>query len=193
MLKDLRHGVRVLLQAKGWTAVVVLSLAHGIGANAALFSAASGLLLKQLSVTDPDTLVRLRYVGRNDMVTSSSDYGATSPVGGQQVRATFSYPIFQDLRAANKTMTDMFAGAPFGSLNVVVDGRADIASSFISTGNYYRLLGVTAHLGRTILPEDDDPAAPPVAVISHRYWRSRFGSDPKAIGKVIRIATPRAT
>ena len=63
MLRDLRHGVRMLLQAKGWTAVVVVSLALGIGANTALFSAINGLLLKKLPVKDPDTLVRLRYAG----------------------------------------------------------------------------------------------------------------------------------
>jgi predicted permease len=187
LLKDLRHGVRVLLDAKGWTAVVILSLALGIGANTALFSAVNGLLLKKLPVKDPDTLVRLRYVGRNDMVTSSSDYGPSGQIGGQDVRTTFSYPMFQELRAANRTMEDMFAGAPFGRINVVVDGRADIANSYIATGNYYRMLGVTAHLGRTILPEDDLPSASPVAVISHAYWHSRFASDPKAVGKIVRI------
>lgn len=188
MLKDLRHGVRVLLQAKGWTAVVVLSLALGIGANTALFSAVNGLLLKKLPVKDPDTLVRLRYVGRNDMVTSSSDYGASGQIGGQDVRTTFSYPMFQDFRAANRTMQVMAAGAPFGRINVVVDGKADIANSYISSGNYYRMLGVRTHLGRTIVPEDDQPSAAPVAVISHDYWRSRFGSDPKVLGKIVHIA-----
>ena len=78
MLKDLRHAVRMLLGAKGWTAVVLLSLALGIGANTAIFSAINGLLLKQIPVRDPDTLVRLRWGGRNDMVTSSSDYGFTN-------------------------------------------------------------------------------------------------------------------
>src|SRR4029450_1833467 len=76
MLKDLRHGLRTLTQAKGWTAVVVLSLALGIGANTVLFSAVNGLLLTKIPVTDPDSLVRLRYVGRHDMVSSSSDYGS---------------------------------------------------------------------------------------------------------------------
>lgn len=187
MLKDVLHGVRVLVRAKGWTVVVILSLALGIGANAALFSAVSGLLLKELAVSDPATLVRVRYAGRNDMVTSSSDYGVSAPVAGQPVRATFSYPIFQELRAANRTLADMFAAGPLGTVNVVVDGGADTARAFISTGNYFRVLGVTAHIGRTILPEDDRPEAPPVAVISHSHWRQRFGSDPNVLGKVVRI------
>src|SRR5207245_10476528 len=141
MLRDLRHGVRMLLQAKGWTAVVVISLALGIGANTALFSAINGLLLKKLPVIDPDTLVRLRYAGRNDMVTSSSDYGfTTKDAAGRDMRTTFSYPMFQQFVADNRTMTDLFACAPFGRVNVVVDGQAEIATSFISTGNYYRML-----------------------------------------------------
>src|SRR5881396_2645265 len=103
MLRDLRLAARMLLQEKGWTSVVVLSLALGIGANTALFSAINGLLLKKLPVSDPDTLVRLRYAGRNDMVTSSSGYGFLSKTpDGQDVRATFSYPMFQQFVADNR-------------------------------------------------------------------------------------------
>ena len=75
MLKDLRHAARMLLHAKGWTAVVILSLALGIGANTAIFSGVNALLLTEIPVEDPGSLVRLRWGGRNDMVTSSSDYG----------------------------------------------------------------------------------------------------------------------
>ena len=188
MLRDLRQGIRMLLQAKGWTTVVVVSLALGIGANTALFSAVNGLLIKSLPVRDPDALVRLRWSGKNDMVTSSSDYGFSgTDENGRNIRATFSYPMFRQFVTDNKTMTDLFACAPFGRVSVIVDGQADIANSFISTGNYYRVLGINAMLGRTIVPEDDQPSAPPVAVLSARYWRSRFGSDPNAVGKVIRI------
>ena len=188
MLRDIRHAARMLLQAKGWTTVVVLSLALGIGANTALFSAVNGLLLRTLSVRDAESLVRLRWSGKNDMVTSSSDYGFSgTDENGRNVRATFSYPMFRQFVTDNRTMTDLFACAPFGRVSVVVDGQPDIANSFISTGNYYRVLGVNAMLGRTIVPDDDRPEAPPVAVLSARYWRSRLGSNPNAVGKVIRI------
>jgi len=187
MLKDLRHAIRMLAGAKGWTAVIVLSLALGIGANTALFSLVNGLLLTKLPVKDPDTLVRFRYVGRNDAVTDSSDYGFRKTVGGENVRSTFSYPMFQQFLRDNRTMTDLFACAPIGRVNVVVDGHAEIASSFISSGNYYRLLGVGARLGRTILPEDDRPDASAVAVISSRYWHSRFGTDPAVLGKTVSV------
>ena len=183
MLRDLRHGVRTLLQAKGWTAVVVLSLALGIGANAALFSAINGLYLRKLPVRDPETLVRLRWAGRNDMTTNSSDYGSRG--GPDGIRATVSYPMYRQYLEDNRTMEDLFACAPYGRANIVVDGRADIANAFITTGNYYQMLGLSASPGRTIVPDDDRPAATPVAVISARYWRSRFGSDPGVIGKVV--------
>jgi len=183
MLRDLRHGVRTLLQAKGWTAVVVLSLALGIGANTALFSAINGLYLRKLPVRDPDTLVRLKTAGRNEMATNSSDYGSRG--GPDAIRATVSYPMYRQFLEDNRTMEDLFACAPYGRANIVVDGRAEIANAFITTGNYYQMLGLSASPGRTIVPEDDRPAATPVAVISARYWRSRFGSDPHVVGKVV--------
>jgi predicted permease len=188
MLKDLRHAVRVLLRAKGWLIVVLLSLALGIGANTAIFSAVNRLLLVRIPVADPDTLVRLRWAGRNDMVNSSSDYGfsATTP-DGQRVRSTFSYPMYRQFVADNKTMSELVACAPYSRVNVVVDGQADMASAFISTGNYYRMLGVRARIGRTLLPEDDKPDAAPAAVISSKLWHTRFMTDPNVVGKVVRV------
>jgi predicted permease len=202
MLNDLRHAVRVLLHAKSWTLIVVVSLALGIGANAALFRAVNGVLIRKIPVVDPDSLVRFRWIGKNDMVTASSDYGFSRPprsVGaassdsgvtrgaqrGSSVRATFSYPIFEQFKADNRTLSDLIAGAPLGRANIVVDGRADIGTLFIVSGNYYQVLDVHATLGRTVLPDDDRPDASPVAVLSDRYWRSRFGGDPNVVGKRI--------
>ena len=132
--------------------------------------------------------MRFRFWGRNDMVNSSSDYGYSSKTpDGQDVRASFSYPMFQQFVADNRTMTDLFACAPQGRMNVVVDGQADIASAFLASGNYFQVLGVSARLGRTIVPDDDTPSAPPVAVISSKYWHSRFGTDPERRRKSIRV------
>ena len=187
MLKDLRHGFRVLLQAKGWTAVVVLSLAVGIGANAAVFTAVNGLLLRKLPVTDPDSLVRLKWGGRNQMSNDSSDYGISAPGSdGAPVRATFSYPMLQHFRAANQTMTDLAGSRPKG-ITVTIDGRAETASALLVTGNYHGLLGVTARIGRTLAPDDDNPAAPAVATLSDRFWQTRFAADPGVLGKTISI------
>ena len=70
---------------------------------------------------------------------------------------------------------------------MIVDGRAEIATAFISSGNFYEAVGVTATLGRTLVPDDDRPSAPPAAVISHRYWRTRFAGDPRVLGTVVRV------
>src|SRR6188474_3132728 len=112
MIQDLKYAFRNLLRTKGWTTVVVLSLMLGIGANTALFSAVNGLLIQTLPVPDPQTLVRLKWSGKNDMVRNDSEYGFSAPHEGQDVRSTFSVPMFEALRAANQTLTDLFAAAP---------------------------------------------------------------------------------
>jgi predicted permease len=194
MIRDLRHALRMLLRAKGWTAVVVLSLALGIGANTALFSAVNGLLLKSVEVTDPNSLVRLRYAGKNDMVTNSSDYGrASADSRGRAVRSTFSYPMYKEFVARNETMVELLACAPFSRVNLNVDGQSDVATSLIVSGNYYTMLGVQAELGRTLLAADDKADAPAAAVISHRYWQSRFGGNPSVVGKSVQINSVPAT
>jgi len=188
LLKDLRHASRMLIHARGWTTVVVLSLALGIGANTALFSAVDGMLLTKIPVRDPDTLVRFRWAGRNDMVTSSSDYGSVAKdPDGLTVRTTFSYPMYRQFVTDNRTLIDLLACAPNGRVNVVVDGQAELATSFILSGNYYQMLGVRPRLGRTIAPDDDRPTAPPVAMISSTYWHSRFGTDASVVGKIVKI------
>ena len=186
MLQDLRYAGRVLLQGKAWSGMVVLSLALGIGANTALFSATNGLLLRKLSVEDPDALVRLRHVGRNRMANNISEYGNLTRAPGEDAGSTVSYRIFQELRTANQTMSDLAAGAPMASVNVVVDGNAEIATAYIASGNYHQLLGVKTIRGRTMLPEDDHPNAPQVTTISSQYWSRRFGDDPAIIGKAVR-------
>jgi predicted permease len=185
ILKDLRHAVRVLLRTKSWTSVVLVSLALGIGANAALFTAVNGLLLQTLSVPRPSELVRLKWAGENDMMRSSSDYGVNNDDNGRHVRATVSYAIFQQLRAANQTLTDITAFAPSNSLNVVVDNQADFATAQDVSGNYFRVLQVNAAVGRVLTDADDQKDAPPAAVISDAFWRRRFGADPHVAGRVV--------
>ena len=176
MLKDFRLAARMLLRSRSWTAVVLVSLALGIGANTALFSAINGLLLRKLPVSDPDTLVRFRYAGPNEMRTDILIYGFTArDARGRQVEPTFSYPMYRQFVEHNETLSDLIACAPVGRVNVVVDGRSEIASGYFASGNHYRVLGVGARLGRTLVPDDDEPTAAPVAVVSHKYWMSRFG------------------
>ena len=100
MLRDLRLAARMLLQAKGWTAVVLVSLALGIGANTALFSAINGLLLRKLPVIDPDTLVRFRYAGPNEVRTDVLIYGSSAP--DAQGREVGAHVLLSDVPAIRR-------------------------------------------------------------------------------------------
>ena len=187
LVQDLRLAVRVLLGTKTWTLVVLLSLALGIGANTALFTAVNGLLLQTVSVHEPERLVRFNHAGRNDMVRNSNNYGYSGTSGTRNVQSTFSFPMIEQLRAANTTLTGLAAGVPMGSLNVLVNGDAQLATGYQATGNYFTVIGVPAVLGRVFGEADDRPSAPAVAVISHAYWRKRFAGEPSAIGRVVSI------
>src|SRR4030095_10266724 len=187
MLHDLTHAYRMLMRTKGWTVVVLLSLAIGTGATTALFTAVNGLLLQSIPVREPQALVNLKWTGKNNMVRSSSDYGFSARVGGQSVRSTFSYAIYQQLKAANQTMTDVIGGTSPESFNFASNGTSEIATSFGVTGNYFKVLGVSAIAGRTIEESDDAPSAEPVAVLSYPFWQKRFGGDASIIGKTVRL------
>jgi hypothetical protein len=168
MQEDLRHGVRMLLHTKGWTAVVLLSLALGIGANTALFSAVNGVVISAVPVPHAGDLVRLRWSGKNDMRNNTSDYGnSRNTAAGEEVRATVSYPLYQAVRAGNQTLTDILACAPTGSVNVVVNGKAELASTLLVSGNYFTLLNV--HRRPDVLTQDDDRPSAPAAVISYGF------------------------
>lgn len=187
LVKDVRQAVRVLLATRSWTAVILVSLALGIGANTALFTAVNGLLLQTLNVPNPDALVRLKWSGDNDMVRSSSDYGFNALDAGRRVRSTVSFAIGQQLRASNQTLTDLAMFAPQGSLNVVIDGQADLASGFFASGNFFHVLEINAAVGRTFTEGDDQLTSSPVAIISDAYWRRRFHADPEVIKRVVSI------
>ena len=180
---DLKLGYRVLEKARGWTLVVLVSLALGIGANTALFSAVDGMLFRTLPVADPDGLVCLRWTGANDAARAVMSFGYT---GRRGVSGAFSYPVFEALRDANETLAGMFAATPT-SLNLVVDGRAEIATGLAATGDYFRVLGVQPAAGRTIVPDDDRPGAEPVAMISHSFR----GTPVRPGGKPCRHGHPR--
>src|SRR6187200_1083222 len=117
MLHDLKHACRMFLHTKGWTAVVLLSLALGIGANTALFTAVNGLLLQTVPVPEPESLVRVKWAGKNDLPRNTSEYGFTQLHRGERVTSTVPYPTYQALRAANRTLTDIAAFSQMESLN----------------------------------------------------------------------------
>ena len=133
-----------------------------------MFTAVNGLLLQTIPVPDPQSagdpeMDRQERHGPQ----SSSDYGFSQPYNGQNVRSTFSNATYQQLKAANQTMTDLIAGTSLESFNFASNGSSEIATAFGVSGNYFKVLGVSAVVGRTIEESDEQPGAEPVAVISH--------------------------
>src|SRR5262245_29977297 len=188
MFQDLRFGVRMLLKNRAVTTAAALSLALGIGANTALFSLIDAMLLKTLPVKEPEQLVLFRWLSGPELMTHMVNGEINDVPGtGLQTGVSFSYPVFEEFRARNQTLSEIFAFAPLTQLNVSVNGQAEIASGQLVSGGYYAGLGVQPQLGRPITNSDDQPTASPVAVISHRYWERRFGADPNAVGKTVNI------
>jgi predicted permease len=184
--QDLRYAVRMLVKAPGFTAIAVLSLALGIGANTALFSVVDVLLLKKLPVKEPDRLVLFKSVSGPIFRPGSYTGNNSRDSAGQIVRTSFLYQQFVRLREQESALSDVFAFGNVG-LNVNADGQAEVASGQAVSGNYYTGLGVHPFLGRTITEEDDKAGSSPVVVLSHRYWQRRFGGDPTIVGTQINI------
>ncbi|HST53139.1 MAG TPA: ABC transporter permease [Pyrinomonadaceae bacterium] len=183
--QDLQYGARMLAKSPAFTAVAVLSLALGIGANTALFSVMDALLLKKLPVKEPDRLVLFKSLATKKFVPGNYNGNTSLDESGLRVRTSFPYQTYAQFREQQQdVLSDVFA---FGRvyLNVNADGQVDVVDAQAVSGNYYTGLGVPAFIGRTLKDEDDRATAPPVAVISHRYWQRRFGGDTGIVGKQI--------
>jgi len=185
LIQDLKYGFRVLWKVPVLTLSAILILGIGIGASTALFSVINAILLEKLPVEDPDRLVLFEVSAAKDF-----DYGSTS--GSAHVDSSgilrltaFSYQSFIRFQEQPGVLADIFAFSP-STLNVNADGRSDVVYGQVVSGNYYRGLGLQAIVGRTITDHDDE-SAPPVAVLSHRYWQQRFGGSSNIIGKQLNI------
>jgi predicted permease len=164
VLQDVRYAVRMWRRTPGFTSVVALILALGIGANTAVFSLLDGVVLKSLPVERPDELVWFRHPG-------------------------FSYPIFEQVRARERIFSGLFAW-DIEELNVEWGEELESTQTLLASGEFYPTLGVEAIAGRTLGPQDDRPgggAQGLVAVISEECWRRRFGGNPGIVGKTVRI------
>ena len=172
---DIKFAVRTFRKHPGFAFAAIATLALGIGANTAVFSAVDTVLFRSLPVTKPGDLVAFNWVSTpNSMLGPYSGSGRRDPVTKEMIRTSFSYLTFQRFRENTKTLSDVFAFDEMGMLNVIADNSAHVASAQLVTGAYFTGFGVRASLGRTILPADDDPRANPVAVISYQYWHRRF-------------------
>jgi predicted permease len=185
---DLRFAVRMLAKSPGLAAIAIASLALGIGANTVIFTVAKHMLLDRLAVPHPEQL-RLLWCTESDDVAVKGFWGFfDSQPGGPNTTTSFSYPIYQQLRRQNHSLSDIFAVKPLWDMTATIDGRAEAVSGEMISGNYYSALGVQPALGRAIGDADDEEmGSGPVIVISDRYWTTRFARSPSAIGKVVSI------
>jgi len=166
LFHDLRYALRMLRRSPGFTAVAVLSLALGIGANTAIFSVMDAFLLQLLPVRDPQQLVVFDpiYVGRSN-------------------NGLLPYPMYERLRTLDRFFSNMTAILPVDRWNVTIQGRGGgfdpgQCSVGVVTGSFFETLGVQAAIGRTFGPEDDTGVGGhPVAVVSYSYWDRKFGRD----------------
>ncbi|HKP85376.1 MAG TPA: ABC transporter permease [Blastocatellia bacterium] len=188
LIQDLRYGVRMLRKNYGFTVIAVMSLALGIGANTALFSVIDAVLLKKLPVKEPDRLVLFKSLAARGY-SYGGYHGSTSPdpATGLVAATSFPYQSFMRLREQESVLSDVFAFAPVGALNVKVDEQADVANGQVVSGNYYENLGAQFVAGRAITEDDDKAGASPVAVISYRYWQRRFDRDLAVLGGQINL------
>jgi len=178
----------MLAKHPGFTAVAVLTLALGVGANTALFSVVDAVLLKKLAVADPDRLVLFRATWDRERFSPGGYNGSNQrdPATGLTNGTSFPFQTFERFRQDKGALSDVFAFASV-DLNLNADGQAEVVSGQVVSGNYYSTLGVPALLGRTISDPDDNAGTTPVAVLSHRYWLSRFSGDKGIIGRQVNL------
>src|SRR6266850_536181 len=193
LFEDLRFGMRMLRKNSGFTSVAVLTLALGIAANTAIFTAFDALFLRPRPVKDPNTLA---VVFRNTPGEAHGWFSYPDYIYYRDHSKSFSeLTLFafgmavtsSDLPATSPEATPRIAGAVGFQLPQLLQGSAQPIMCFFVSGNYFPMLGATPLLGRTLLPEDDQANAPPVVLMSGNSWQRRFHSDPKIVGLVLHL------
>ncbi|MGC2726556.1 MAG: ABC transporter permease, partial [Candidatus Acidiferrales bacterium] len=189
--QDVRYGLRMLRLSPGFTIVVILTLALGIGANTAIFSLINSVMLRSLPVENPKQLVVLRWAARNSPnvhgYMSSND--CPSNLGRDTANPTgcsFSEPMFREIAQAG-VFSGVAAFANSGRLDLTGNGPASVINGQVVSGDFFRTMGVQAAAGRVLESTDDAPAAAPVAVLNYGYWQSAFGGSRDVIGRSIEL------
>lgn len=175
--QDVKYGLRMLLKNPGFTAIAILTLALGIGANTAIFSLLNQVLLRRLPVRNPEQLVILKSPGPKRGHTWSD--GDDSEI--------FSYPLYKGLAKNTSVFDGVIARFAF-SASIASHGQTERGSGELVTGNYFQILGVRPVLGRLLTPADDDvQGAHPVLVLSHGYWTQHFAGDSGVLNQTILV------
>jgi predicted permease len=177
LMRDMRIALRSLLRVKGLAATVVITLALGIGANAAIFSVVRGVLFRPLVNRDQDRLLYIRQ----------------SQVGTTAQNMTFSVPEVDDIRSRVTTLTALgeFSTVDFNLVGLLEDPR--IVKAGVVNGSFFDVMGLRPVLGRLLNAHDDGPKAAPAVVLTYRFWAESLQGDPHVIGKVIRLGPGTAT
>ncbi|HXN54107.1 MAG TPA: ABC transporter permease [Candidatus Acidoferrum sp.] len=181
--QDIRFGARMLAKHPGFTAIAVLTLALGIGANAGIFTILRQVVLQRLPVPHPEQLVLLYSPGPKQGHVNSDESSAPGEDGAE----SFSYPMYANLRDRNSVFTGLAAKDTF-SATLTFRGNTERARADLVSGNYFETLGVTAAIGRTFEPADTAaPGSNPVVMLSSGYWKSRFGADPGVLNQSVLV------
>src|SRR5215470_9856468 len=181
-LQDIRYGLRQLRRNPGFTAVAVLTLALGIGANTAIFTLVNAVMLKSLPVANPSRLYRL-----GDNNNRGIEVGTQN--GGSFV--LYSYPLYESLRDHTPEFRQLAAfKSNLSDLSVRRQGASGVAEPYkgeFVSGNYFSMFGIRAFAGRLLTPPDDSSGVPRVAVMAYHTWQQHFGLDPSLIGSSFNI------
>jgi predicted permease len=194
---DLRYGLRMLRKSPGFTAVAILALALGIGANTAIFSLIDAVMLRSLPVEKPSELVVLKWSAHkapriNGYMSSGDCPSEFGPAGERDLRSanpsgcSFSEPMFREIRNANQ-FSGVAAFANSGPLSLTGNGPASMVSGQLVSGDFFRTMGVKATAGRVLEASDDSARAAPVAVLNYGFWRSSFGGARDVVGRTIEL------
>ena len=177
LLQDIRYGIRTLAKNPGFTAVAVLTLALGIGANTAIFSVVENLLLRPLPYPQPDRLVEI-----------ANSYPPQLPKVG------LSPGDYADWRRQNASFSEMGAYAKITQgFNLTGEGEPQRVTAVYADDGLFPMLGVRPVMGRAFLPEEDRAGSAPVVILGHRLWQSRYGGDPGVVGRSISLDNQRYT
>ena len=183
-VSDVRYAIRMLSKSPGFALVTTVTLALGIGANTAIFSAIDAVVFRPLPVSDQQQLVMFTWSARKDPKSwGQSDYGDC----GDQYKCSFPAPFFQAMQGQSSSFSGlaMFAG-PF-EVDFSENGPASVARGEFISRDYFSMLGLKTFLGRALGPADDSPTANPAIVLNYGYWQRAFGADRSAIGRTIRL------
>src|SRR6476646_10278008 len=178
-MKSVRFALRTLFKTPFVTAIAIVSLALGIGANAAIFSCFNQMLMESLNVPRPADLVNLAAPGPKPGSQNCSPPGDCDTV--------FSYAMFRDLQKTQTVFTGIAAHQPFG-FNMAFGGQTMGGQGLLVSGNYFQVLQLQPALGRLFDSNDDRLVGEaPVVVLSHGFWTTKFAADPSVLNKPLRI------